>query len=459
VDIRNFKQTFLNPSARLPATPSQTIFDNASFFSDTCKVLRELLRMAFQFGHRDLLLVFHPKSMLGAVKMSRQSTYDVIIIGGGIMGSATAYYLSRADEGLNIAVVERDPTYARASTTLSMASARIQVSLKQNIQISQYAFRVLERFEDEMTVADNRPHIAFRREGNLFLVNEAGRPAAQAAFNLQQQLGCDIHWWDPETIKQHYPLYAPDPHVAGTFGRQDGHFDAYAVLMGYRAKARQQGVTYITDQVTQVLSQKRRVAGVQLATAPPLTAGRVINCSGAWCNQVAESAGISLPILPIMRQVFAVDSAVKPQGPLPLTVLPSGLYFRTETGGRLLIGRSLNDDPVGFDFVCDEQRFMNVLWPELWEFVPAFDRLKLIRGWAGLYAVNTLDGNAIVGEWPELKGFYLANGFSGHGLQQAPAVGRYLSELILQRPISLDLSIFNPQRVLEGKPVSEDGLV
>jgi glycine/D-amino acid oxidase-like deaminating enzyme len=154
-----------------------------------------------------------------------------------------------------------------------------------------------------------------------------------------------------------------------------------------------------------------------------------------------------------------VDPAVKPKGSLPLTVLPSGLYFRTETGGRVLVGKSMLDDPIGFDFTWDQHRFMDILWPELAQFVPAFERLKLVRGWAGLYAVNTLDGNAILGEWPEIKGFYLANGFSGHGLQQGPAVGRYMSELIIGEPHALDLSVFSARRILEQRPLSEAGLV
>ncbi len=139
--------------------------------------------------------------------------------------------------------------------------------------------------------------------------------------------------------------------------------------------------------------------------------------------------------------------------------MPSGLYFRTETGGIILLGKSMAEDPTGYEFSWDDKRFMEILWPELAEFVPAFDRLKLVRGWAGLYAVNTLDGNAILGEWPEIRGLFLANGFSGHGLQQAPAVGRYMAELILERPLSLDLSIFSPTRILAKKPLSEDGLV
>jgi glycine/D-amino acid oxidase-like deaminating enzyme len=166
-----------------------------------------------------------------------------------------------------------------------------------------------------------------------------------------------------------------------------------------------------------------------------------------------------LPIYPTKRQVFVLDTAFKPGVPLPLTVLPSGLYFRTDTGGVILLGKSMADDPVGFDFTVEEERFTERLWPELVTIVPGFDRLKVLRSWAGLYAENTFDGNAIVGEWPECRGFYLANGFSGHGLQQAPAVGRYLSELILGRKPVLDLSIFGPRRILENKPLSESGLV
>ena len=184
-----------------------------------------------------------------------------------------------------------------------------------------------------------------------------------------------------------------------------------------------------------------------------------MNCAGAWAARIAATADVNLPVVPVKRQIFALDTAVKPQGPLPLTVLPSGMYFRTETGGLILLGKSMTQDPVGYDFSWDDKRFMEILWPELAAFVPAFERLKLVRGWAGLYAVNTLDGNAILGEWPEVKGLYLANGFSGHGLQQAPAVGRYLSELILRLPITLDLSLFSPSRIADNRPVSENGLV
>jgi len=268
-----------------------------------------------------------------------------------------------------------------------------------------------------------------------------------------------VEWWTPEKIKKQYPLYSQAGLAGGTFGALDGHFDAYAFLMGYRAKARSLGTTFIKDEVTGILTAGAGVAGVRLASGASLSAGFVVNCAGAWAAKVAGTAGINLPVDPVKRQVFVLDTTVKPKEPLPLTILPSGLYFRTETGGLILLGKSMHEDPVGFDFSWDDKRFMEILWPELAEFVPAFDTLKLLRGWAGLYAVNTLDGNAILGEWPELKGFFLVNGFSGHGLQQAPAAGRYVSERILNVVPTLDLSNFRPERIFEGKPLSEDGLV
>jgi len=388
-----------------------------------------------------------------------KDTYDIIIVGGGIMGSATAYYLTKADPTLKVVVVERDPTYARASTTLSMSNARIQFSLKENIQISQYTFDVLKGFENDMAVEGNKPKIYYHPEGNLFLIDETNEKQSRQAFDLQNSLGCRIEWWTPRKIKERFPLYESSKFLGATYGPDDGHFDAYAALMGYKAKARSQGAQFLVNDVAKIETRNGRVSGVKLVSGESLEARCIINCAGAWAAQVAATAGVTLPIVPTKRQVFTLDTAVKPEGPLPLTVLPSGLYFRTETGGVILLGKSMAEDPAGFEFSWDDKRFLEQLWPELAEFVPAFDRLKLVRGWAGLYAVNTLDGNAILGEWPEVQGLFLANGFSGHGLQQAPAVARYLTELILNLPLSLDLSIFGPKRILVNRPLSEGGLV
>jgi glycine/D-amino acid oxidase-like deaminating enzyme len=388
----------------------------------------------------------------------RDQGYDIIIVGGGVMGSATAYHLMQ-DSTMKVAVIERDPTYARASTPLSIGNVRIQFNLKENVQISQYAFEFMADFEEVMAVDDVQPHIAWHREGNLFLVDEPQRRRAQAEMAMQRELGCDVAWWSKEKLAQRLAHCNLAPFVGGTYGPQDGTMDPYAVLMGFRRKARSLGAEYFTDEVTAVTTHGGAVCGVTLASGKALTAKMVLNCAGAWAAGIAKTAGVEIPVAPVKRQVFAVDPKVKQETLPRLTVLPSGLYIAKEAGGTLFVSKTLAEDPIGFDFTWDEDRFMEIVWPELAEFNPQLETLKLIRGWAGLYAVNTLDANAILGEWPELKGFYLANGFSGHGFQQAAAVGRHMAELMTGAETSMDLSVFAPQRVIENRPISTNLIV
>jgi len=382
--------------------------------------------------------------------------YDVVIIGGGLMGGATAYHLIKQDQSLSVAVVEMDPTYEKASSALSLANVRTNFSLKQNIQISQYAMEVINTFQEDMQVNGDQPFISWRRQGNLFLYDNQGARAAKSSHQLQKSLDCAVDWLSPDQITQQYPLYNLNGIVAGTFGHNDGYLDGYCFLSAYKSKSRSLGVKYINAEVTAVLSSAGKVQGVKLSTGQSLLTDIVVNCAGAWAAKIAATADVNLPIAPTNRQVFCLDTTVKSDGPLPLTVWPSGIIFRTETGNHIiLVGDSPDVGPVGFDFSCDENYFIETLWPQLAEVVPAWEALKLMKCYAGLYAINTFDWNALLGEWPELKGFYLANGFSGHGLQQAPAVGRYISELILNQTPTLDLSIFNPIRLFENKPITE----
>jgi len=383
----------------------------------------------------------------------KASAYDIIIVGGGVMGSSTAYHLM-ADERLKVAVVEKDPTYAKASTPLSIGNVRTQFNLRENVRISQYAYEFMEKFEETMEVNDVRPHIAWHREGNLFLVADEGRKQAEDDMAMQVDLGCNIQWWTREKMEQRLPQCNLENYAGATFGPDEGIMDPYGVLMGYRSKAKSLGARYISDEVTEIISRQGQVSGVKLASGKALTAKIVLNCAGAWAAEIAKTAGVEIPVVPVKRQVFAVDPKHK-QDSLPrLTVLPSGLYIARETNGSLLVSKTMAEDPIGFDFTWDEDRFMEVVWPELAAFIPQLETLKLIRGWAGLYAINTLDANAILGEWPELKGFFLANGFSGHGFQQAAAVGRHMSELITGREPSMDLTVFGTQRILENQPIS-----
>ncbi len=375
------------------------------------------------------------------------------------MGSSVAYHLVRSDPGLDIVVVERDPTYTNASSALSVGNARIQFSLRENIQISLHALEVFGRFGEEMSVEGQRPDIRFRPEGNLFLHVPKAYAEVESSMALQKSLGGEVEWWNLEEIANRHPFLKPEGLGGGTFGRLDGHLDGYALLMGTRAKAASLGVEFVAGEAEEIVTRRGTVEGIRVASGELLSAPVVVNCAGAWAAELSRTADIDLPVVPVKRQVFVVETPEYFDKPLPLTVFPSGLYFRSEAPGLLLVGKSLDEDPEGYSFSWQESRFTDLLWPGLAQWVPSFDRLRLIRGWAGLYAVNTLDGNAILGEWPDLEGLFHANGFSGHGLQQAPAVGRHLAELILGVEPTLDLSALGTERIVDKKPLSEASLV
>jgi len=384
-----------------------------------------------------------------------KNLYDVIMVGGGVMGCATAYYLLKKDPQLKVVIVEKDPTYEFCSTVLSDANIRLQFNVKENIQISQYGLKVLETFAADMAVGGVKADVTFRQQGNLFMADEAGKAAALKGLATQQSLGCPVEWLTPTQINERFPLFDVDQLAGGTFGSMDGTMDAHAVLMAYKNKAVEMGADYIVGEVEGVKKGTDQVSGVHLASGEELVAKFVVNSSGAWAQRIARIAGVDIPVDPVKRQVFVFETNLETEVVYPLTVLPSGLYLIQEHANIFIAGKILPDDPVGFEFSWNRQIFIDHLWPELFEYIPAFDQLKIARGWAGLYAVNTFDGNAILGEWPGLKGFMLANGFSGHGFQQCHAVGRFLAELILDQTPALDLSVFSPQRILDNKPVFE----
>lgn len=384
------------------------------------------------------------------------NNYDVIMVGGGVMGCAIAYYLLKADSRLNVALIEQDPTYARASTPLSDGNTRLQFNIKENIQMSLYGLEVLASFAEDMAVDGDKPDVAFRQQGNLFIIDEASREESQQGLALQQSLGAAVEWLTPDEIRQIYPLYNLAGCVGGTLGRLDGTMSPLAVLLAYKKKAIALGAHFIQAEVSELLKNQNRISGVKLASGDTLAAPVVVNAAGPWAAKIAQTVGVNLPIQSIKREVTVVETPARPDKILPAIFFPSGLYGIHEGEGLFMWGKSLADDPITYDdFTWERSRFEELLWPELVELIPAFDRLKVVRGWAGLYEVNTFDGNAILGEWPELNGFFLANGFSGHGFQQCHAVGRYLAELITTQPPTLDLSIFSPRRILENKPVFE----
>jgi len=385
----------------------------------------------------------------------KNKTYDAIMAGGGVMGCATAYYLMLADPTLKVAIIEMDATYAKNSSVLSDANTRLQFNIKENIQISQYALEKLATFGEDMEVDGVKPQIAFKQEGNLFLSDFENAEDAKAGLAVQQSLDCDVVWLTPDEIVSRYPLLSMDGIAGATFGALDGTMDPHAILMGFKKKAVSLGAEFIEAEVAEITHEGGQVTGVKLASGEMLNAKYVLNSAGAWGTRLAKSAGIDLPINPVMRQVHIVEVAEKIDVEYPFTFFPSGIYFSQEHGNRFMCGKSFDDDPVGFDFVTNRRTFEERMWEDLVGHAPIFDRLKYISAWAGLYAVNTFDGNAFLGEYPTMKGLMLANGFSGHGFQQCHAVGRYIAELIRGVSPALDLSIFSPQRLLDNQPVFE----
>lgn len=380
---------------------------------------------------------------------------DVIVVGGAVIGSSIACHLIKAEPSMSVLVIERDPSYEFSSTVRSDGNVRIQFGLEENVRISMYMLEVLETFADEYAVGGFRPEPDARHQGNLFLTDAANEESARAGVRVQRSLGCDVDWLPAAEIAERWPVLASSRLTGGTFSQIDGGVDSNAVMQGYRRTAMARGVRYHQGEVRSLAAEAGIIRGVELVDGTSLTAPVVVNAAGAWARELCATVHVDLPVLPVMRTVHRVEADLDGATGLPSFFLPNGVYALPESAASFLVGWSRPEDPVGFDFRYSRASFEPLIWPELVEALPAFDRLRVAGGWTGLYAVNTLDGNAILGEWPELSGLYLANGFSGHGFQQCAAVGRYLAELITDRPVTLDLARLGPQRILDGRPLPD----
>ncbi|MEJ1159808.1 NAD(P)/FAD-dependent oxidoreductase [Prosthecomicrobium sp. N25] len=382
-------------------------------------------------------------------------SYDVVIVGGAIVGSSVAYAL-KAELGFEgrVAVVERDPTYARSATTLSAASIRQQFSTPENIRLSRASLAMIRNVK---AVFGPEADIGFHEGGYLILASPEGLPVLEANHRVQRAESADIALLDPEGLAARFPWISTEGLAGGAFGvTGEGWFDAHSLLGLLRKAAREAGAVYLTGSVAGIDREGGRVVGVRLADGHRLACGALVNAAGPAAGDLAALAGVALPVEPRKRCVFVVHCRER-LGPMPLVVDPSGVYVRPE-GEFHICGVSPEEDAraAADDFEVDYPLFEEVVWPALATRVPAFEACKLIRAWAGHYDYNTLDQNAVIGAHPEVGNLYFANGFSGHGLQQAPAAGRALAELLTAgRFVSLDLSIFGYERIAAGRPVRE----
>ncbi|MFG6117348.1 NAD(P)/FAD-dependent oxidoreductase [Halobacillus sp. MO56] len=383
---------------------------------------------------------------------------DIIIAGGGVMGSSIACHLLQDGFTGEVTVFEKDRLYEFSSTPRSAGGIRQLFTTDINIQISRYSLKKYLSFPEDMAIDGEHAEIDFKQRGYLFLGYQETHKQLEHQMKKQQQYGVPSQLLSPEELKDIIPELTTDDLAGGLYCAEDGYLDPYSVMQGYIKKAKQLGASYVYEGIDQILTDRNGVTGVQLENGEIYYAPRVINCAGPWAPVLSEKLNLPLPIVPLKRQVIQFDIANPLTKDLPLTIDPTGVYFRHE-GKEIISGFSEKVKP-GYDFRWTRAFFEEQLWPVLAQRIKNFERAKITGGWAGLYSHNTSDQNAIIGRHPGLAGYYLACGFSGHGMQQAPAVGKCLAELLMTGSYqTLDLRPLRFERFEEKDLVVEGAIV
>jgi FAD-dependent oxidoreductase domain-containing protein 1 len=395
-------------------------------------------------------------------EMASEQVFDVVVIGGAVMGCSVAYWLTRMQPGLSILVVERDPTFAQAATALSVASIRQQFTTRVNVEISRFGIGFLRDFQANLGHDVGIGSLGLKENGYLFLTgSEAGAAMLAEVAKMQRSLGAATQILTPDEIASRFPWLETGDLTAGSFGpRDEGWFDNMGLLAGFRAAAKAQGAHFVTDLAIGLDVAAGRVKGVKLEKGGTVFCGAVVNAAGTRASEICKMAGLSLPVEPRKRTVFVVDAPNARHAEAPLLV-DAGFYLRPEDRHWITATVPETDGPCDInDFDPDLHLFEEVIWEQLYNRAHGFDAVKVVRHWVGHYDYNTLDQNAILGPHPDLPNLYLMNGFSGHGLQQSPAVGRGVAEHILTNAWqSIDLSDLSAARVLNCTPFRERAVV
>ena len=369
-----------------------------------------------------------------------------VVVGGGVVGSASAFFLAQG--GARVTVVERDPGYARASSSLSASSIRQQFSTAVNIRLSQFGIEFLRGHD-----------LGLREPGYLYLAPSSGVPVLEANHAVQRGCGADVILRQPDELAARFPWLSLDGVALGSLGLSgEGWFDGPGLAQHFRQAARALGATFVHAEASSLDVQGGRVTAVRLSAGDALPADAVVNAAGPAARHVAAMAGITLPVEARKRCIFVVQCRDTLPG-CPLVIDTTGVWFRPE-GDRFLAGWSPPDDPERLDLDVEHDEWDEVVWPALAARVPAFEAVKVGTAWAGHYDYNTFDQNGLVGIVPAVKNLVFANGFSGHGMQQAPGVGRAVAELVLHGGFrTLDLHDLDVNRVAQNRPLRENCII
>lgn len=393
----------------------------------------------------------------------KRPSYDVIIIGGAATGSSTAWFLMQnPDFNGTVLVVERDPSYEFAATSLSNSCIRQQFSTELNIRISQFGAEFCQNLPRYL--GEDAPKLKIRNFGYMYMAaDDAFAQVLRAQAKVQVALGAQTRLMTPEEIKAEYPFYAVDDLVLGSINCKDeGYFDGYTMFDWLRRKARAGGAEYIHNEVVAITRKGERIDSVTLASGEVVACGQLVNASGTRGAKTAAMAGITIPIEPRKRYSWIIAAEQPLSRDLPLTIDPTGVHFRTDSDTTYLVGAHTDHDPaVAFDdFAMDQSLWLDHVWPILATRIPQFEAVKVLREWAGQYDYNTLDQNAIAGPHPEVSNFLFLNGFSGHGLQQSPAMGRGTAEWLTYGAFrTLDLTPFSFERITANRPLIEGAII
>jgi glycine/D-amino acid oxidase-like deaminating enzyme len=387
---------------------------------------------------------------------------DIAIIGGGIIGSAAAYFLAASGAAGTVTVIEPDPTYERASTPAGAGGVRRLMSRPENIRMSQFSLDFFASFAQTMSTADHPADIGFRRQGYLFLTNAAGVDDLKANFETQNAEGVPADLLDADALGTRFPSVGTDNVALACHSPQDAWIDPHAALTGFRRKAESLGVGYVKDRVIGLGTSAGAVSHAALEGGGRLDADMFLNCAGARAGDIAALTGASLPVVPMCRVQHFWRCAHEVE-PLPLIKDDSGAFLRPE-GGGFVGGRPSWEIAPGFIWDVDRgyfaSYFEDTVWALVANMVPKFEAIKLERTWAGHYAQNLFDGNMIIGPYSAGHDNLLtACGFSGHGIMHAPAVGRALCELVLHGEYrTIDLRRLEYSRVVNEQPYPEIGI-
>ncbi|CRK94290.1 CLUMA_CG007805, isoform A, partial [Clunio marinus] len=405
------------------------------------------------------------------------SSCDVVVIGGGAVGSSTAFWLKkRAKQDLKVIVVEKDPTYKEASTPRSLGGIRQQFSLVENIQLSLFGFDFIDDIKNYM---NDDVDVQFTPFGYLMLAADEYAEALHKNSKLQKELGAKNEILMPSRLKEKFPWLNTTNVAVGCFGyEKEGWFDPWHLLIAFKKNAIRNGANYVNGEVVGFeLNEKESenhgsIKGVKVklsdGSIKEIKCEKCVLAAGAESGRIGRLAGIGtgsnllsipIPIEPRKRYVyvFMCENPGKALNSAPYVFFPSGAHVRNEGGnGYFTAGRSPRskefEPPIG-DLEPDFEYFNNEVWPTLADYVPQFEAIKVTSAWAGHYEVNTLDENGIIGRHPWYQNLYIASGFSGHGIQQSPASGRAVAELILDgRFTTIDLTRLGFERIVKNEP-------